>query len=119
MTDAEWVASLFRAIDAKDAAAFASHLAEDGEFRFGNLPPVAGREAIGQFVGGFFGSIKSLRHEVEATWRCGDELICRGTVTYARIDGRELSVPFANILHMKNGLAGDYRIFVDASGLFA
>lgn len=119
MTDGEWLAGLFAAIDAMDTKAFVGYLAESGEFRFGNLPPVAGHAAIAQFVSGFFASIKSLKHEVEAFWRSGDHLICRGTVTYVRHDAREVRVPFANILRIENGVAGDYRIYADASALFA
>jgi ketosteroid isomerase-like protein len=119
MNTVDWLASLFSSIDAMDAAAFAGHLAPDAEFRFGNLPPVRGREAIAAFVGGFFQSIAGLRHAVERHWQAGDTVVCRGEVSYRRHDGSEVTVPFANIMHLANGLAADYRIYADVSPLYA
>jgi uncharacterized protein (TIGR02246 family) len=48
------------AIDAKDAAAFSELFTEDGVFDFKLAPPVQGREALRQFVGG----IPDDRHHV-------------------------------------------------------
>lgn len=114
----DWIAALFAAIDRQDAAAFAGFLTEDARFAFGNLPPVAGRDAVREFVAGFFGSIRTLSHAVPDAWRVDDAVICRGQVSYTRHDGSMLTVPFANVLLMAGDKVRDYRIYMDASALF-
>ncbi|HEX8986401.1 MAG TPA: nuclear transport factor 2 family protein [Rhodocyclaceae bacterium] len=119
MDQQTWLRSLFSAIDAKDAQAFVAHLTPDARFQFGNLPAVEGREAIAAMVGGFFASIAGLEHVLEESWQSGEATICCGSVTYARLDGSLLTVPFANVMRRRDGAAFDYRIFGDMSALYA
>ncbi|MBI4989919.1 MAG: nuclear transport factor 2 family protein [Rhodocyclales bacterium] len=114
----DWVAALFAAIDRQDAEAFAGFLAEDARFAFGNLPAVAGRAAVRDFVAGFFSSIRAVSHRVPDAWQTDDTVVCRGEVTYTRHDGSTLSVPFANVLTMSGDKVRDYRIYMDASALY-
>jgi ketosteroid isomerase-like protein len=113
-----WIADLFRTIDDKNAGAFADFLAPDATFQFGNAPPVTGRDAIHETVRQFFAGIQALRHELFDTWAVADAVICRGRVTYVRLDGSRLEAPFANIFKRRDGLVKDYLIYVDASQLF-
>ena len=115
----DWIAALFATIDRQDAEAFAGFLADDARFAFGNLPAVAGRAAIRDFVAGFFSSIRALSHVVPDAWQAGDAVICRGEVTYTRHDGSVLTVPFANVFRMDGDKVRDYRIYTDASALYA
>jgi ketosteroid isomerase-like protein len=110
---------LFAAIDARDAQAFAAFLAEDAEFRFGNAPPVCGREAIEAYVGAFFEALGGISHRVEALWITGDRLACHGEVRYERRDGSALTVPFANVLYLEGDRVARYLVFIDNSALFA
>ncbi len=114
----DWVADLFAAIDRQDAPGFSEFLTNDARFVFGNLPAVAGREAIRDFVDGFFKSIRALSHSVGEAWQVEDLLICSGEVTYTRHDDSSLTVPFANILKLTGEQVRDYRIYVDASALY-
>jgi uncharacterized protein (TIGR02246 family) len=114
-----WLADLFAAIDAKDAERFASHIAEDGVFLFGNAPPVAGRAAIRDVVAGFFGSIRALTHRVDDVSVDAERVWSRGLVTYVRHDGSQLAVPFCNCFDMQGERVRRYQIFVDASALYA
>lgn len=115
----DWIAELFAAIDRQDADAFAGFFTEDAIFAFGNLPVVEGRAAIRDFVAGFFGSVHALSHTVPDAWRAGSAVVCRGMVTYTRHDGSTLAVPFANVIGMEGDRACDYRIYTDASALYA
>ena len=115
----DWIADLFAAIDRKDADAFAEFVTEDAHFAFGNLPAVAGRTAIREFVAGFFASIKAVSHRVPDAWLSGGTVVCRGEVAYTRHDGSMLTVPFANVFLMAGDRVRDYRIYMDASVLFA
>lgn len=114
-----WIDALFSVIDRKDAVAFAGFLAEDARFCFGNLPAVEGRAAIRDFVAAFFAGIRAVSHRVPDVWQADDTVICRGEVTYTRHDGSTLTVPFANVLMMSGDKVRDYRIYMDASALFA
>lgn len=115
----QWWLCVFAAIDARDAERFAAFLTDDAEFVFGNAPAVCGRAAIREAVAGFFGMIGGCSHEFHHAWRSGDELACEGRVTYARLDGRSVSVTFANCVTLRGREARSYRIHIDNGPLFA
>ena len=119
MDTPDWVPQMFAAIDAMDADAFVSFLTDDACFRFGNAPAVTGRANIRDGVGGFFGTIKALRHRLSHTWAYADAAICEGEVTYTRNDGSEVTVPFANVLHLTDGRVSAYHIYIDLTPLYA
>jgi ketosteroid isomerase-like protein len=117
--DAGMLALLFASIDARDADAFVEHLTDDARFVFGNAEPAVGKPAITAMVRGFFSSIRACRHEVTGTYRDGDTLVCRGTVTYTRQDARIVRLPFCNVLAMRGQRVADYQIYSDPAPLFA
>ena len=110
---------LFAAIDARDADAFAAYLTEDGEFRFGSAPAVAGRAQIADAVRGFFGTIEGLSHSVIRVWRDQGSLACEGEVCYRRLDGREVIVPFVDVFDFEGGLISRYSIYIDIAPVYA
>ncbi len=114
-----WLAKLFEAIDRMDADGFVAFLTAEASFRFGSAPPVRGAQAIREALVGFFSSIRGLRHEIGEVWDEGNTLLCEGTVTYTRQDGREVALPFLNVFRMQDELIDDYRIYMDLSPLFA
>lgn len=110
---------LFKGIDARDARQFADHFTEDGSFRFGNLPAVVGRPAIHTFVEAFFASIGGIGHQFDECWSVGpDRAVCAGEVTYVRLDGSELTVPWATVSRFDDGLLAEYQAYVDPSQLY-
>jgi hypothetical protein len=113
-----WVKQLFHSIDNQNAEAFVAFLSDNVHFQFGNAAPVRGKVAVGDAVRGFFGSIKTLRHNVIETLEQPGTVICHGTVTYTRHDSSILSVPFANIFKLEADLIKDYLIYVDVSELY-
>ena len=115
----ERIHNLFSAIDNKDADKFISFLTEDARFTFGNAAPVSTRNNIRDSVSGFFSGIKALQHDINSYWHKEDMLICKGKVTYTRLDNTKLALAFTNIFRMKNELISDYRIYIDISELFA
>lgn len=117
MSEPAWIDDLFTAIDAADAERFVSFLTEDATFRMGNAPAVHGREAIGAAVTGFWESIRSSSHEIEEVWTTPEGVLVRGIVSYTRLDGGGLTVPFANVFHLTNGKIRDYLVYADLSEL--
>jgi ketosteroid isomerase-like protein len=117
MANPEWITDLFESIDRKDADKFASFLTEEATFRFGNAPPITGREAIREAVAQFFSSIAAVEHRRADTWALQEVVICNGEVTYTRRDGSLLTVSFANIFKLNNNRVHEYFIYVDISQL--
>ena len=114
-----WLNELMACIDRRDAEAFGAFLTEDACFYFANAPEVSGREAIVAAVRGFFEAIAGIQHKVHVTLGTPDCLAFRGDATYTRLDGGEVTVPFANIFELKGGLISDYRIYSDLTPLWA
>lgn len=118
MISSRYVHSLFQLIDQRNAQAFASEFTDAGAFRFGNAPALLGPAAIEDTVGGFFSAIGGLRHELLDCWEQADASFCHGQVSYQRLDGSRLEVPFAVILRGEEKALREYLIFVDNSELF-
>ena len=98
---------------------FAQFLTPDGEFRFGNQPAVHGRADVAAYVAGFFGMIGGSRHEMLRTWEADDSTVCEGLVTYTRLDGAQVTIPFANVFYLRGDKVARYLIFIDNAPLFA
>ena len=109
---------MFAAIDAKDSAAFVSHLTDDAIFRFGSTPPVQGRDAIQAAVDGFFGTILGCAHEIRNTFQCDGTIICEGEVTYQRLDESKVTLPFTDVLEYGGDLIAHYKIYIDITPLY-
>ncbi|MEJ2299395.1 MAG: nuclear transport factor 2 family protein [Woeseiaceae bacterium] len=110
---------LFAAIDAADAAAFVSYLAEDAIFRFGSAPPVRGREAIHAAVESFFATIAGSRHTISNSLSSGSTRVFEGEVTYWRHDATEVTLPFTDVFEYDGDLIAHYKIYIDISPLYS
>jgi hypothetical protein len=112
-----WIRDLLRCLDAKDSEGWLAFLAPDARFRFGNASTVQGKSAIREAVTAFFASISEMRHNLVEVWDHPNAIICRGEVTYTRLDGSTLTIPFLNVLKLEGSLIHDYLVYVDASEL--
>jgi limonene-1,2-epoxide hydrolase len=110
---------MFAAIDAKDGPAFVSYLTEDAVFRFGSAPPVQGRASIQAAVEGFFTTIAGCSHNIMNTLRQNNTQVCEGVVTYTRLDGSEIALPFTDVFEYEGSLIAQYKIYIDISPLLA
>lgn len=119
MTIPQWIHQLFTTIDGRDAQQFVTFLTEDARFRFGNAPEVRGRVQIQEAVAGFFGTIQGLQHRIINTWIHPDTVICQGEVTYTRLDGSQLTLPFTNIFGLAGKHVAEYLIYMDITPLYA
>jgi uncharacterized protein (TIGR02246 family) len=117
MSIQSWITDLFKTIDSRDPVKFADFLTPDGEFIFGNLPPVQGRENIITFLDAFFKSIHSISHRVDNCWAVEDRVIVEGFVTYTRHNNTTLVVKFCDIFTMSDNLIKKFDIFIDNSRL--
>ncbi len=110
---------LFDTIDSMDAEGFSAFITDNCSFRFGNLPTVQGKENITGFVQQFFESLHAVNHEIRQSWKTEDGIVCHGMVTYIRHDQFSLTVPFCNVVSIREEGIYEYLIFADTSLLYA
>ncbi|MEV0528751.1 nuclear transport factor 2 family protein [Streptomyces sp. NPDC050439] len=113
------VARIFRDIDTFDPDKFVAHLTKDVVFRFANSPELIGRPAVRQGVADFFATIAGLSHRLLRTWEEGDTIIVQTEVTYTRKDGKQVTVPNADILTFRGDKAREWRIYIDLAPVYA
>ncbi len=114
-----WLDDLFSAIDAADTERFLAFLTDDATFRFGSAEALVGVDAIRAGVDGFFATIDASRHALGGVWHGPDSLVVEGTVTYTRLDGATLTLPFANVFGMRGERIARYSIYIDIAPLYA
>ncbi|WP_430817424.1 nuclear transport factor 2 family protein [Carboxylicivirga sp. RSCT41] len=110
--------ALSEALDAKLLDRVLSFLTEDCLFVAGNGEVVKGKANIRKVFEGFFPAVRSTAHNVSDIFESGNSLVHRGTVTYTRLDGSQLTVPFCDIFKMEGTLINEYYIYIDWSELF-
>lgn len=115
----EKIHELFRTIDEMDSDKFITFLTDDAQFRFGNAPAVQGKSAARDAVAGFFGTIRSIRHNNVNLWVNQDSVLYEGEVTYTRHDGSTLTIPFFNKFGMVGDKIKDYFIYIDITPLYS
>lgn len=115
---ADKLEGLFAAIDAKDTEAFLGYLTANGVFKYGSAAPARGREQVRAAVDGFFASIDGLRHELTNVFPGDGAIACEGQVTYRRLDGSEVTLPFCNVFILDGDLVTEYRVYIDSSPLY-
>ena len=102
-----------------DSPGFAAFFTEGGSFRMGNNPASTGRRAIEDFVIGFLGAIKSLRHQKTGLWELPDTLFSEGQVFYTTHDGQVITHPYLGVMEFEGDLIRAYRAYVDPTPLIA
>lgn len=110
-------------VDQKDAAGFVAAFVDEGRLRFGNNPPLNGRQEIEKAIAQFFQAMITLRHQFEIISCAGKKAFLEASVTYLRHDNRTVTVPAMTVFELeKRGdelMATDCRIYVDLAPLFA
>ena len=109
----EWITDLLASIDGMDADRFVSFLTDDATFRYGSNPPTEGKQAVRQYVAGFFTMFKALRHTPLGSWSHPDAVFVQGEVEYTRHDGSAIAVPFLNCFRMSGDKIQEYLIYID------
>ncbi len=120
MIDSRNFSELFHAIDGMDADRFAGHLTDDAVFTYGSRPPIQGRQAIREYVAGFFEALEGLEHRILDIHEAGDDVsVIEGEVTYYLGPGRTVTVPFANVFRLAGNKVSSYQVYIDPTPMTA
>ena len=111
---------MFADIERMDAHAWAQYLAPDAVMRWGNEPPIYGREACRASAEAFYARINGVRYDIVELWEHGEATIVEANITYTRTDGQEVTLPLVTIYRTDaNDLISDYRVYTDLAPVFA
>jgi catechol 2,3-dioxygenase-like lactoylglutathione lyase family enzyme len=117
-TNAEnFIRQLYREVDAKNIDFLAESLNSEVNFRIGENPMLTDKESVLIANKGFFASIHSMKHQLDAIWVDGNQVGGYGQVDYVRLDGSEHSAKFSTALTIINNKIKDYFVFADLSQL--
>jgi ketosteroid isomerase-like protein len=115
--DADYIREYFNEVDRMNPDGLLAWYAEDASFRFANQEPARGKQAIGELLAGFYGTVRSMRHEPLGIWHDADSGAMEASVHFELPDGRTVELPAVSVLRVRNGLVHDFRFVMDASPL--
>ena len=111
----QWITDYFAMVDRMDLKEFVTWYNDDGSFMFANNPPAKGKEAVSAALGQFYALIDSMHHEKTGIWVSGDTGVWEARVHFKTKTGKELILPAASVLRLKNGKVEDFRMYMDAN----
>jgi len=119
-SNGELVRALFRAVDDADHDALAALTAEDVHFRFGNADPTNTQSDLLAASRSLHDALAGLRHNILELWEVDERtVIVLMDVHYKRLDGRELTLPCCNVFRLRDGVVGEYLIYMDFNPVIA
>ena len=107
------VSAMCAAVDAGDAAAFATWFSDDASYRFANAPALSGRDSVEAATAGACDALPWVRHTVDQVAHVGDQLFCRFTISTADPEGRQVDLPCVTVIWIADGQIVDYRVHLD------
>ncbi len=115
----DWIQDYFADVDAMRLDDFVARHTDDAVVSFNDNPPAQGKDEIRATIGGFWGMIGGLRHDIRNRYEDGDTTILESDVTYTRKDGQEVTVKTASILHRDGDKVDRLVFYNDPSPIFA
>jgi ketosteroid isomerase-like protein len=92
---------------------------DDAVVVINNNPPAEGKDQIREVIGGFWGMIGGLSHEVLNRYDVGDTVILESDVHYTRQDGQKVTIRTASVLHRDGDKIDRLAFYNDVSPVFA
>jgi ketosteroid isomerase-like protein len=114
-----WLRDYYDDVDNMRLQEFVDRHTDDVVVQFGNNPPAVGKEQVAEAIGAFWEMIGGLRHRVVNEFADGDTTILEATIDYTRKDGAVVTVPSTSILHRRDGLVDQLRVYLDLGPVFA
>jgi ketosteroid isomerase-like protein len=118
---ATWIDDYYADVDAMRLEAYVERHSDDAVVVFGNNPPVTGKAAIKEAIGGFWSIIGGLRHERHNLWFINDggTAVVEAVTHYTTKGGAAVPVPVVSLLDRNaDGKITSLRIYIDLAPLF-
>ena len=115
----DWIEEYFTIVDATDLDAFVELHTDDAVVNINDNPPAIGKDAIRETIGGFWGMIGGLSHQINARYEDGDTTVLESDVTYTRQDGQKVTIKTASVLHRTGDKVDRLAFYNDPSPIFA
>jgi ketosteroid isomerase-like protein len=115
----DWIEEYFADVDAMRLDEFVERHADDAVVSINSNPPAQGKDEIRETIGGFWGMIDGLSHEMKSRYEDGDTVILESDVHYKRKDGQEVTVKTATVLHRDGELVDRLSFYNDPTAIFA
>jgi ketosteroid isomerase-like protein len=115
----DWLRDYYDDVDNMRLDAFIDRHTDDVVVKFANNPPAVGKDEVAQAIGGFFQMIAGMRHDFVNVYTDGDATILEANIDYARKDGHHVTVPATSVLHRRDELVDQLRIYLDLAPVFA
>jgi ketosteroid isomerase-like protein len=114
----DWVSEYFADVDAMRLDEFIDRHTDDVVVTFANNPPAIGKDQVREAIGGFWGTIDGLSHDIKQRWDAGDTTALESDVTYTRKDGGVVTVPVASFLHRSGDKVDRLTFYLDLTPVF-
>lgn len=118
-SDYQRVKAIIDVLDTIDPEKISEIYSDDSVLIYGNSPAVVGKDSIKKMQIHFFSTINGMKHNIRRVFKLEDALAAEMTVTYARKDGRSITLPVADVMIIKDGKVVSTQIYMDTSPLFA
>jgi hypothetical protein len=108
----------FRVTDSMRADKFKAFFTNDASWTFGNMPIIAGADAIAQTAQFFFNGLHSIKHEISASVEVGNKIFFEGYVSYdLKHKDKLITLPFACSIQLTENRISSYRTYIDITPL--
>jgi ketosteroid isomerase-like protein len=115
----DWLREYYDDVDNMRLQEFVDRHTDDVVVKFGNNPPAVGKAEVEQAIGYFWTLIGGLRHNFTNVYTAGDTTIVEADIDYTRKDGGQVTVPCTSVLHQRDGLVDQLRVYLDLAPVFA
>ena len=114
------IEQIFAADRERDLDGFMALLTDDVRLRIGSTPFVDGKTAARRVIGALFAGVRRIEHRLQrGPFEEGDDVSYFGEVTFTRLDGKRVTLPYANSLRRAGDRFCVYDIHMDPSPLLA
>jgi ketosteroid isomerase-like protein len=115
----DWLHDYYDDVDNMRLDAFVDRHTDDVVVKFGNNPAAVGKDEVRNSIGYFWTLIGGLKHDFRNVYLDGDTTIVEADIEYTRADGGHVTVPCTSILHRRDGLVDQLRVYLDLAPVFA
>ena len=110
-----WISAYFEEVDRMNPDGLLAWYVPEGSFRFANQPAAKGEDAIRKLLQDFYGSIQGMRHQAQGIWADAESGVFEAAVTFTRKDKRQVTIPAASILRVRDRRVHDFLMVMDAA----